>query len=417
MNQLLKQKRALDVAIVSKRQQMDVKGRQLCASKRFKNGWSQALLVNMDTHPHMYPWSAMPKQNTAGQWLVTPVGTPVTASYPLLFSTPGTPYPAYQLHSPPAPDDLPPLIPDDEEYRWPAPPQQPAPPFSYTLTTPIIPPGPSVPPPTPHPLAWPLPPPPITPYGYVATPLHTPIYPPRRSHRRRRRRQQQQQQQQQQCTPNPSPIDLPFYSARIRSLDETVVPLVSIPWSRSKGRPSHWRAGYRPTTSTMMKNCLTKPMCVSNRHNLNDLLQYQPPRTFALLLDLRSSYTTTLLHNPERYSTLVEMYQLATSPPTHEMKLYHPNLPYDVNIHASSSSGITVHDVLYQLCESLQEPIYQSDYYNDILSAEDRERLLFAYQLRGQPAGGLRKIDFLGSEVVFRGLRRTREGWYIKTTT
>lgn len=130
---------------------------------------------------------------------------------------------------------------------------------------------------------------------------------------------------------------------------------------------------------------------------------------------------TTVFHNPERYSNTVDLYQLATTPPLHEMRLYHPLLPWDVDIRAGSSSGITICDILTQLCSYLQSSIVDVDYFNNVLSPGDREQLGYAYRLRNEGsqeglAKGAYKVDFLGPQVLFRGLARTREGWLIKTT-
>ncbi|KIK67908.1 hypothetical protein GYMLUDRAFT_36712 [Collybiopsis luxurians FD-317 M1] len=316
---------------------------------------------------HPFPNQAL------GSWFFTPVPTP--------FPIPTAPLPSYQIPTPappPAVEDLPPLVADvsREEDEFPVPT-----PYSYHWPLPSLPPGP------------------VPPLSYVATPVILP--------RRRRRRRK---------VPQIPASDITLQSARMRALDEKLVPILSVPRFRVKGRPSHWRTGYRPTVSVKMKSCLSKPACVSSTETLNLLLQYQPPRDFPLFLDLRSSYTTTLFSNPERPSTLVDMYQLATTPPTHEMKLYHPLLPWYIDVYASSSSGITVYDVLYQLCASLQDPIVHSDFYNDVITAEEREQVAYAYHLRGDLPGGMRKVDFLGPQIIFRGLRRTRDGWYIKTT-
>lgn len=124
-----------------------------------------------------------------------------------------------------------------------------------------------------------------------------------------------------------------------------------------------------------------------------------------------------MLYNPVRPCNTVDRLQFATDPPTHEMRLYHPFLPWDVHIRASSPSGITIQDILCQLYCQLQAPIVQTDCENDILSLDDKERLSNGYRnsiSRGL-AGGVRKVDFLGLYVWFQGLARTREGWLIKT--
>jgi len=131
---------------------------------------------------------------------------------------------------------------------------------------------------------------------------------------------------------------------------------------------------------------------------------------------------TAVFHNPERYLNVVDLFQLATTPPVPTLQLYHPLLPWYVDIQAGSTSGVTIYDILTQLCTSLQMPIADIDFRNDVLSSDDRERFTDAYNLRnsGSPEGlakGISKVDFLGPNVLFRGLTRRREGWLIKTTS
>ncbi|KAF9075134.1 hypothetical protein BDP27DRAFT_1212985 [Rhodocollybia butyracea] len=101
------------------------------------------------------------------------------------------------------------------------------------------------------------------------------------------------------------------------------------------------------------------------------------------------------------------------------MQLYHPFLPWDIHIQASSTSGITIADILSQLYYQLQSSIVKTDYNNDVLSSDDKERLDSGYHRRNSDSGGqagtVRKVDFLGLDFFFQGLARTREGWLIKT--
>ncbi|KAJ3739607.1 hypothetical protein DFH05DRAFT_525760 [Lentinula detonsa] len=326
------------------------------------------------------------------------------ASLPHVHSVPGTPnwimtplpsqfvLPAPQFQQPaphpPEEHDLPPLIPDpyDEEDDDDTPIATPNQPFRGP---PLLPPGP------------------VPPYGYLATPL--PAVPALGipSPRRRRKRR--------------IPTD-PLQLARMRALSETSISILQISRSRVEGRPSHWRPGYRSSACTRLKNCFTKLACVSSIHTLHSLISYKPRHQFPLLLDLRCPYTTVVFQNPERHFNIVDLHQLATTPPTHEMQLYHPLLPWFVNVRASTSSGITVGDLLQQLCANLEANIVPTDYNNNVISAEDREQIANAYHLRVSEslkslARGVRKIDFLGPQVLFRGLTRTREGWFIKTTS
>ncbi|KAF9075417.1 hypothetical protein BDP27DRAFT_1257111 [Rhodocollybia butyracea] len=310
----------------------------------------------------VYPY---PTPGWSPGWLMTP-------SYPITPLAPAALYPFPTPRPAPEEDDLPPLVPDSYS-------EQDVDPWGFSG--------------------------PVPPYGYTATPLPTPpallgYHIP---------------------TPLPEAND-PLQAARLRARNEDTMPLLHMSRRKLKGRPPHWRSGYRPNPSTRMKSYFAKPVCTSTIHTLHPLVSYKFPRRFPLLLDLRCSHTQTVFHNPERYCNTVDLYQLATSPPTHEMELYHPSLPWNIHIRASTPSGITIYDVLFQLCHQLQAPIVETDFNNDILSSDDRERFIDAYHLRNAGsatglAGGVRKVDFLGSHVLFRGLVRTREGWVIKTSS
>lgn len=90
-------------------------------------------------------------------------------------------------------------------------------------------------------------------------------------------------------------------------------------------------------------------------------------------------------------------------------------------MHASTPQGITIEDLLVGLYEDLQTPIRHHEYYTVALSTEDRQMVDMAFQrrCRGEPKEirkGVRRVDFLGDQVCFVGVRRARGGsWEIKT--
>jgi hypothetical protein len=81
---------------------------------------------------------------------------------------------------------------------------------------------------------------------------------------------------------------------------------------------------------------------------------------------------------------------------------------------------VTIHDVLFGIYTQLRRPISQDEYYTDALTARDREILGLAFEERcggdmREIAGGVRRVDFLGREVGFVGLIRSRKGvWELK---
>ncbi|KAJ4479392.1 hypothetical protein J3R30DRAFT_2755930 [Lentinula aciculospora] len=301
--------------------------------------------------------------------------TPLPSQYPML-----APQYQYPTSHPPEADDLPSLIPDsynEEVHNSPI-----VTPNQTHEGFPLLPPGP------------------VPPYGYVATPISAvPVLVSPSPGRRRKRRV--------------STLD-PLQAARISDI---TIPIMHMARWRAAGRPAHWRPGYKPSALTRMGRCFAKPICISSIHELHPLISYKFPRHFPLLLDLRCPHTTTVFHNPERHSNMIDFHQLATNPPTHEMQLYHPLLPWYVDIRASTPSGITIGDILNQLCNSLETSIVQADFYNRALTSDNREQILNAYHLRNAKGSAMCRVDFLCSQFLFRGLTRTREGWLIRTSS
>ncbi|KAF8875042.1 hypothetical protein BD779DRAFT_226484 [Infundibulicybe gibba] len=105
------------------------------------------------------------------------------------------------------------------------------------------------------------------------------------------------------------------------------------------------------------------------------------------------------------------------------MHIVHPLLPWTIRIRASSPASITVYDVFSQLHAKLARSISHAEFWNDLLDSGDRERLATACDLRcrGEVAEiikGVKRVDFLGPEVVMVGLVRLKEGiWQLKTRT
>lgn len=103
------------------------------------------------------------------------------------------------------------------------------------------------------------------------------------------------------------------------------------------------------------------------------------------------------------------------------MRLYHPKLPWYIDIHQSHPNGVTVFDILVQMHMQLMTQIQGRHYWNEELQEEDRAKIAAAFQARcdgdaQEAANGVRQIDFLGRKVLFEGLSRGKNGmWEIKT--
>ena len=145
-----------------------------------------------------------------------------------------------------------------------------------------------------------------------------------------------------------------------------------------------------------------------------------PPNIF---YDLRQSQINDAIFLPylNRLPNNIDLFQLITSPPVHHMTLWHRKLPWKIHIEAKQSNGITIEDFFRQIHQQLHQSITKEDYYADELAPSDRETLRLAFQIRcatfpDKSQAGIQRIDFLGQEVCFIGLKRRRGGrWEFKT--
>ncbi|KAF8208095.1 hypothetical protein K438DRAFT_1574893, partial [Mycena galopus ATCC 62051] len=99
-------------------------------------------------------------------------------------------------------------------------------------------------------------------------------------------------------------------------------------------------------------------------------------------------------------------------------------LPWYVDV--TNAQGVTLLDVLQTLFDELNQPIVARDFWNDEMRLQDRDRLMCAFKeqcsINGREyateiAKGVKRVDFLGPDVIFVGLVRKKNGvWEIKTT-
>jgi len=202
----------------------------------------------------------------------------------------------------------------------------------------------------------------------------------------------------------------------------------------ARGRPYEWRSGYKPPsksyfrrhfesfvapyTFTTARSCMLTPPI--RLHYLLVATHADLPNIFYDLRQPRIKHAVFLPYL-NRLPNAIDFSQLITSPPIHRMTLWHRKLPWQINIEARQPNGITIHDFFRQIHQQLHQPIAQEEYFTDELTPSDREMLIMAFQARcalfpEQLAAGVRRIDFLGQEVCFIGLKRPRgERWEFKT--
>ncbi|KAF5309888.1 hypothetical protein D9619_010193 [Psilocybe cf. subviscida] len=267
-------------------------------------------------------------------------------------------------------------------------------------------------------------------------------------------------------------------------------------------RPTDWRPDYvsphsgvldslRPVV--MKHKTVVHDWTDTTRRDIHPLLAYRtsaPPLSFDLrnpifhpsLLTFHLPSPSPYSHTPQspyggsghrhghgyatpRPANTVDLLQLALNAPYPFLRLFHPALPWYIDIHASPGNevnGVTVVDVVRGLSEQLQQAIHGRHYWNETLGRRDREDITEAFGRRaryvveqsqqfvgwgndvdewnhkhggdywGAGVGwgkggaedeygavvsrGVLQVDFLGEKCVFEGLVRGPKGmWEIKT--
>jgi hypothetical protein len=110
----------------------------------------------------------------------------------------------------------------------------------------------------------------------------------------------------------------------------------------------------------------------------------------------------------------IELNQFAVTPATNFLRVFHPRLPWYIDIYSDPDS-ITIGDVLEDTYLQLTQSILPRHYWNQALSNSDRDEIAMAYnkrvtQVTGGGEKGILWIDFLCDEVIFQGFTRAKGG-------
>jgi len=160
------------------------------------------------------------------------------------------------------------------------------------------------------------------------------------------------------------------------------------------------------------------------RRTLHPLLlhsQTQPP-VYHDLRDNPLALEYIDFRNLHRDHNDIDFAQLALQPSHPVMRLFHPRLPWYIDIQQSHPNGVTIYDIFSQMNQQLHFPIQGKHYWTEELSDADRTAISAAYQSRckGDPRQcsiGVLRVDFLGKRPIFEGLARGSRGlWEIKTS-
>jgi len=198
-------------------------------------------------------------------------------------------------------------------------------------------------------------------------------------------------------------------------------------------RPSDWRHDYSPPGRSKFPSLFRRGTGgdrtkINLEHcHLSPMLLMPNSRVPVMSFDLRSDYpldpaNLELLTTEGRPFNPTDLSQFATTRPVFLLRFYHPRLPWYLDVRASQPNGILIADVLQQLHAKLHKPIQLHDFSNTVLDASDRELITDAYRNRCDyrvdiMQQGVRRVDFMGSDVILQGFRAGRDGmWLMKTT-
>ncbi|PPQ70232.1 hypothetical protein CVT24_013090 [Panaeolus cyanescens] len=176
----------------------------------------------------------------------------------------------------------------------------------------------------------------------------------------------------------------------------------------------------------------------ATRSRLNPILSYDPHSLQpSLISDLRipPHLSCKLAHmasvfdhdtrNAARDLSPIDLFQFAFSPPLHHVTLWHRRLPWYITISSPSgcdpqpstsaapTAGLTVQDLLRGLYDSLNIRISSQEYHAVTQTSRERLRVKHAFNVRcpteeEREMDGMKRVDVLGSEVIFVGLQRSK---------
>jgi hypothetical protein len=158
------------------------------------------------------------------------------------------------------------------------------------------------------------------------------------------------------------------------------------------------------------------------RRTLHPLLKDIPnsPPVYYNFLETPFHTSSVQFLNLNRPHNAIDFAQLACQPSAPFLRLFHPRLPWYIDIQQVHPNGITVVDMLTQMHAQLHTPIYPRHFYNEELTDADRAEITKAFQVRCRGDStfirrGVLQLDFLGEKVVFQGFSRGPKGlWEIK---
>ncbi|KAI9511053.1 hypothetical protein F5148DRAFT_975823 [Russula earlei] len=192
-------------------------------------------------------------------------------------------------------------------------------------------------------------------------------------------------------------------------------------------RPGTWRPRFqmpRSGVSSLMPSFTRGkgfPPADTTSRTLDERLRFSALREPPLVWDMREDFSRVLFRELKRPVTTYDLTRFTTEPPTPFMRLFHARLPWYIEISTTNGLGVTFYDLLTQMQSLLYSRIKNSDFYNNEITQDEREKISRAWKERcqynqGEMSQGIKKVDYLMRDCIFVGLVRDRDGlWEIKT--
>ncbi|KAA1475025.1 hypothetical protein DENSPDRAFT_841724 [Dentipellis sp. KUC8613] len=140
-----------------------------------------------------------------------------------------------------------------------------------------------------------------------------------------------------------------------------------------------------------------------------------------VVYDLRDELARINIRELKRPVTTYDLSRFATEPPVPFMRLYHPHLPWYIDVNPRDPLGVTLHDLFSTIHDTLHSRITSSDFYNNDVTEDERTRVTEAwkYRCRNRASAlnkGVLRVDFLLRECIFVGLAKGKDGmWEMRT--
>lgn len=157
----------------------------------------------------------------------------------------------------------------------------------------------------------------------------------------------------------------------------------------------------------------------SAKLDLHPYLRYNKSRPITIY-DMRREPLTLMFRGLDRPPLATDMDHSITRPPVQYMRIYHPRLPWYIEIKPNGAPYISLADFFQQLFAALNKPISKPDFYNNELDNEDRDMLTRTYLERcrteDEKMEGVKRVDFLRGKFEWTGLVPGKNGmWRLKT--